>query len=59
MASMVNQAVVARIRGVADLSRTGEGVRFMLRCMLDELPGLVFGLVTLTYIFTAFGGLAL
>ncbi len=59
MASMVNQSMVMRARNVANLVRTDEGVRFMIRCTLEELPGLVFGLTTLVYVFTAFGGLVL
>ena len=59
MASMLNQAEVLRTSETVEQADLSEGVRLARGCGLDELPGLIFGLVTLGYIIQSLAGLAL
>lgn len=56
MASMINQATA----GAADAGRierqpapVSDGYQTALLCLLDELPGIAVGIVTLTYVVTS------
>ena len=57
MASMLNQADVLRTSETVEQADPSEGVRLAHVCALDELPGLVFGLMTLGYIIQSLAGL--
>jgi len=51
----------ARIAGIANANETAEsstGVRFAQNSLLSELPGVVFGLITLGYIVSSLLALA-
>ena len=50
MASTLNQAEVLRTSERVEQATPSEGVRLARVCVLDEVPGLVFGLMTLGYI---------
>jgi len=51
-------ASIARIERKVGEQQVGEGTRFAQNCFLTELPGLVFGLLTILYIVTALWSLA-
>lgn len=57
MASMLNQAEVLRTSERVEQTTPSEGARLARVCMLDEVPGLVFGLMTLGYIVQSLAGL--
>ena len=57
MASMLNQAEVLRTSETVEQVTASEGVRLARVCVLDEVPGLVFGLMTLGYIVQSLAGL--
>lgn len=57
MASMLNQAEVLRTSETVEQSARSEGMRLARVCALDEVPGLVFGLMTLGYIIQSLAGL--
>jgi len=59
MASMLNQAEVLRTSETVEQADRSEGVRLARGCALDELPGIIFGLLTLGYIIQSLAGLAL
>jgi hypothetical protein len=43
-------ASVPRIRRFAENKQVGEATRFAQYTLLDEIPGLIFGLMTVVYI---------
>jgi hypothetical protein len=43
---------------VVEQAEVSDGTQFARNCMLDELPGLVFGIMTVTYIVLSLTGLA-
>ncbi|HXW85356.1 MAG TPA: hypothetical protein VEJ86_13195 [Candidatus Binataceae bacterium] len=45
-------------RSVGEQQQVGEGARLAQNCFLTELPGLVFGLLTIIYLVTALWSLA-
>jgi hypothetical protein len=53
MASMINEAALARVERVQQPADLSEGSRLQLTCFLDELPGLAVGIVTLTYLISS------
>jgi hypothetical protein len=57
MASTLNQAEVLRTSERVEQATPSEGVRLARVCALDEVPGLVFGLMTLGYIVQSLAGL--
>jgi hypothetical protein len=57
MASMLNQEEVLRTSETVEQSAPSEGMRLARVCALDEVPGLVFGLMTLGYIIQSLAGL--
>jgi hypothetical protein len=57
MDSMLNQAEVLRTSDRVEQATPSEGMRLARACVLDELPGLVFGLVTLGYLVQSLTGL--
>lgn len=57
MASMLNQAEVLGASDRAEQATPSEGVRLARVCVLDEVPGLVFGLVTIGYLVQSLAGL--
>jgi len=57
MASMLNQAEVLRASETVEQTAPSERLRLARACALDEVPGLVFGLLTLGYIIQSLAGL--
>ena len=57
MASMLNQAEVLRTSETVEQTEFSEGTRLARVCALDEMPGLIFGLMTLGYIIQSLAGL--
>jgi hypothetical protein len=57
MASTLNQAEVLRTPETVEQTELSEGARFAHACALDEVPGLIFGLMTLGYIIQSLAGL--
>ena len=59
MASMLNEAEVSSEMTSETVEQTelSEGARLARYCALDELPGLIFGLMTLGYIILSLAGL--
>lgn len=57
MASMLNEAEVLGTSERVEQATPSEGVRLARVCVLDEVPGLVFGLMTLGYIVQSLAGL--
>jgi len=59
MASMLNEAEVSSEKTFETVEKTelSEGTRLARYCALDELPGLIFGLMTLGYIILSLAGL--
>jgi hypothetical protein len=58
MASTITDARVVGIEATVEQAEASEGMRAARNCMLDEMPGLVCGLVTLAYIVISLAGLA-
>ena len=46
-------ATVAQIKQFREESQVSEAMRFTQSFLLDEIPGLVFGLMTVAYIVTS------
>ncbi|MBV8134878.1 MAG: hypothetical protein JO121_04430 [Deltaproteobacteria bacterium] len=57
MASMLNQAEVLRTSETVEQTELSEGTRFAHACALDEVLGLILGLMTLGYIVQSLVGL--
>jgi hypothetical protein len=50
MSANTNAANVSRIKRIAEDKEISDGARFALYSLLDEIPGLIFGLMTVVYI---------
>lgn len=59
MASTINEQVVIRTPVTAEETQVSEGLRNARYCALEELPGLVFGVMTVAYIVVSLIRLAL
>ena len=59
MSSMVHEVGVVSAPARVAVAEVSEGLRFARFCTLDELPGLVFGVMTVAYIIISLGGLIL
>ena len=57
MASMLNQAEVLSTSETVEQAQLSEGTRLARVCALDEMPGLIFGLMTFGYIIQSLAGL--
>ena len=57
MAETIWQGSLGQYRGVVSYHENGEGVRIAQRCFLEELPGIVFGAMTLIWICSSLAGL--
>jgi len=55
MTSTLAQKQIAAIRGFVKSPAETEGLAMCQQCFLSELPGVVFGVVTLIWIVGAFG----
>lgn len=59
MASTVNNAKAITLPSTPESVGFSEGLRIARYCTLDELPGLVFGVMTLMYVVVSLAGLTL
>ena len=59
MASTINEQVVISTRATVEQTEVSEGLRIARYRALEELPGLVFGVMTVAYILMSFAKLAL
>ena len=59
MASMLNEAEAISTQTTAEQAEVSDGMRLARYCGLNELPGLVFGIITIGYIVMSLIGLAL
>jgi hypothetical protein len=59
MASTINEQVVISTRATVEKTEVSEGLRIARYRALEELPGLVFGVMTVAYILMSFAKLAL
>jgi len=50
MSANTNAANVSRIKRVAEDKEISDGARIAQYSLLDEIPGLIFGLMTVVYI---------
>ena len=57
MASTTNEARVLPIEETIEQSEVSDAMRLARYCALDELPGLVFGVMTVAYIVLSLAGL--
>jgi hypothetical protein len=48
---------VTAVRGLGSVKHDNYGLTFARGCLLDELPGLAFGVVTLVYLLSFLSGL--
>lgn len=55
MTSILTEKQTAAIRGFEKPQPEMEGLNMSQQCFLSELPGIVFGIVTLIWIIGAFG----
>lgn len=55
MTSILTQKQMAAIRGFVKSPTKGEGLTMSQNCFLSELPGLVFGIVTVIWIVGTIG----
>ena len=58
MASMLNDAQAISTVATVRQTEVSDGMRLARYCILDEMPGLVFGIVTVAYIALSLIGLA-
>ena len=58
MGSMVNDARAISTPTTTEQSEASEGMRFAHYCALEEMVGLVFGVMTVAYILMSLSGLA-
>ena len=58
MGANTNAANVPRINRFAEDKEVSEGTRFAQYSLLDEIPGLIFGLMTVVYIVSSLCSLA-
>ena len=59
MSSMVDEVRVLSAPAGATVTEVSEGLRIARYCMLDELPGLIFGVLTVAYIVFSMASLIL
>jgi hypothetical protein len=59
MASTINEQVAISTPATAEETLVSEGLRIARYCALEELPGLVFGVITVAYIMLSLARLAL
>ena len=55
MISILTEKQIAAIRGLEKPQIETEGFRMSLQILLSELPGVVFGIVTILWIVTTLG----
>lgn len=58
MASTLNDARAISTPATIEQTEISDGMRIARYCALDELPGLIFGIVTVVYIILSLTGLA-
>ncbi len=58
MASTLNDAQAIGAAAAVEQTEVSDGMRLARYCILDELPGLIFGIVTVIYIAVSLTGLA-
>ena len=58
MASTLNDARAISTPATIQQTEVSDGMRIARYCALDELPGLIFGIVTVVYIILSLTGLA-
>lgn len=54
----INKAPVITPEAMVEQVEVSEGMRIARNCTLNEMPGLVFGIMTVVYIVAALAGLA-
>jgi hypothetical protein len=59
MFSTLNETQAVDTAQTVELTEMSDGIRFARYRTLEELPGLVFGLMTVVYVVTSFAGLVL
>ena len=59
MDSMAGEIGVVSTPAIATVAEVSEGLRIARNCTLEELPGLVFGVMTVAYIITSLVSLIL
>jgi hypothetical protein len=59
MASTINERLVIKTPATVEETNVSEGLRIARYCALEELPGLIFGVMTLAYIVLSLARLAL
>jgi hypothetical protein len=59
MASTINRELAIRKPATAEQTEVSEGLRIARFCGLEELPGLVFGVMTVAYLVVSLAKLAL
>jgi hypothetical protein len=59
MDSTTNETVVIGFQGMAEQAEVSEGLQIARYCVLEELPGLIFGILTAAYIVLSLAGLVL
>ena len=55
MTSILTQKQISAIRGFVKSSTKSEGLTMCQQCFLSELPGIVFGIVTVIWIIGTLG----
>jgi hypothetical protein len=58
MAIMLNDTRAINTKATVEHSEVSEGLRIARYCALDEVPGLVFGVMTITWIVLSLAKLA-
>ena len=58
MATTVNDARTIGVVATVEQTEVSDGLRLARYCILDEMSGLVFGVLTVTWIFLSLAGLA-
>jgi hypothetical protein len=58
MASTLNDAQAIGAAAAVEQTEISDGMRLARYCMLDEMSGLIFGIVTVIYIAASLTGLA-
>jgi hypothetical protein len=59
MESTTNETGVIGFQGTVEQTEVSEGLQFARYCELEELPGLIFGVLTIAYIGLSLAGLVL
>jgi len=59
MVTTANATKTVSVSTRIDATELSEGLRFARYCQLEELPGLVFGIMTVMYIVSSLAGLAM